>query len=273
VAAGVVFIGSGANHGLAVVTCSLDLEAAVPTTGLMGQPVAFDATLTLTGDCTGSPVYHWTFGDGATSSLEDPSHTYASAGTYGWVLEVSLGGLTATAGGNITVSAPPLFADASADVLTGNVPLTVHFSGSGSGGIAPFTYLWVFGDGASSTEQNPAHVYTVTGSYTATFTVRDATNQTATDTVAIQATVQAPVVTSMVKLGNPFRINVNGSNLQNGVRVFINGTEWTNLKWKSTNLLKIKGGASLKALVPKGTPTVFRFRNPDGGEVSLTWQY
>lgn len=273
VAAGVVSIGSGANHGLAVVTCSLDLESTVPATGLMGQAVGFDATLTLVGDCTGTPAYHWTFGDGGESTEEDPSHAYASAGTYGWTLSVSLGGLTATAGGNITISAPSLFASASADHDTGDAPLAVQFTGTGSGGISPFTYAWDFGDGATSTTQSPSHTYSAKGEYTATLTIRDAANQTATASVAIHVSVLPPSVTSMQKLGNPFRINVNGSNLQNGVRVFINGSEWTTLQWKSTSLLKIKGGGSLKALVPKGTPASFRFLNPDGGEVTLNWQW
>ena len=64
-----------------------------------------------------------------------------------------------------------------------------------------------------------------------------------------------------------------GSNLQSGVKVFINGAEWTNLQWKSTSLLKLKGGGSLKAAVPKGAATTFRFLNPDGGESTLSWSW
>ena len=82
-----------------------------------------------------------------------------------------------------------------------------------------------------------------------------------------------PVVTSMAKLGSPFRINVTGSNLRQGIQVFVNGTLWSNVKWKSTGNIKIKGGASLKALVPKGVDATFRFVNPDGGERGYTWRY
>ncbi len=82
-----------------------------------------------------------------------------------------------------------------------------------------------------------------------------------------------PVVTSMTKLGSPFRINVAGSNLQQGIKVDINGTLWSTVTWKTTGNIKIKGGASLKALVPKGVDTTFRFVNPDGGESSYTWRY
>ena len=85
--------------------------------------------------------------------------------------------------------------------------------------------------------------------------------------------VPPPVISTMTKAGNPFRIMVSGSNLQSGIKVFINGPEWTNKKWMSTGQLKLKGGAALKAAVPKGTAATFRFLNPDGGEMTMAWQW
>lgn len=82
-----------------------------------------------------------------------------------------------------------------------------------------------------------------------------------------------PVISSMTKLGSPFRINVTGSNLQQGIKVYINGTLWSTVTWKTTGNIKIKGGSALKTLVPKSTDTVFRFVNPDGGEATYTWRY
>jgi len=77
----------------------------------------------------------------------------------------------------------------------------------------------------------------------------------------------------MAKKANPFRFIATGTNLQNGIRVFINGTEWTNVSWKSTSKIVLKGGAALKTAVPKDTPADFVFQNPDGGTQSLTWQW
>lgn len=87
------------------------------------------------------------------------------------------------------------------------------------------------------------------------------------------ARIPPPQVLSMAKAGSPFRITVNGSNLQSGIRVFINGAQWPTVTWKSTSQLKLKGGAALKAAVPRRTATTFRFLNPDGGESSLVWQW
>ena len=89
----------------------------------------------------------------------------------------------------------------------------------------------------------------------------------------VQVNSNPPVISGMAKSGSPFRININGTNLQSGIRVFINGNEWTDIKFKSSTLIKLKGGSSLKALVPKYTETTFRFLNPDGGEASLIWQW
>ncbi len=79
-----------------------------------------------------------------------------------------------------------------------------------------------------------------------------------------------PVVTAMAKLPTaPFGIKVTGSNLQNGMKVYINETQWTNVQYKTTAKVKIMGGKSLKAVVPKGATTHFRFENPDGGETTF----
>ena len=53
---------------------------------------------------------------------------------------------------------------------------TVDFESTTSGGTEPYTYLWEFGDGATSTEENPTHTYTSNGPYNVTLTVFDADN-------------------------------------------------------------------------------------------------
>jgi PKD repeat protein len=71
----------------------------------------------------------------------------------------------------------PTPAPTAASVAVQNKPLTIAFNGSRSGGVS---YRWDFGDGTSSTEQNPRHVYARTGSYTAKLTVTYADGEVAT---------------------------------------------------------------------------------------------
>ena len=82
-----------------------------------------------------------------------------------------------------------------------------------------------------------------------------------------------PQITLMKKVAPPFSIVVTGSNLQPGIKVFIDGTEWTAVLYKTSAKIKLTGGASLKAVVPKGVQKTFLFRNPDGGQATMAWSY
>ncbi len=68
----------------------------------------------------------------------------------------------------ITGTLPPV-ANFSADVTTGLNPLEVKFSDGTE--FNPSTWQWNFGDGNSSTEQNPVHIYADYGVYSVTLTV------------------------------------------------------------------------------------------------------
>ena len=85
-----------------------------------------------------------------------------------------------------------LTASATASPAAGQAPLPVNFSGSASGGTSPYSYSWSFGDGGSSTIQNPIHTYSSAGSYAATLTITDSTSATASSPVNISVTATAP---------------------------------------------------------------------------------
>ncbi len=91
--------------------------------------------------------------------------------------------------------AVPLTATASATPTSGNAPLSVSFTGSATGGTAPYSYSWNFGDGSTSTSQNPSHTYSSAGTYTATLTVTDGASPANTATSSVTITVSA--------VGNP----------------------------------------------------------------------
>lgn len=86
----------------------------------------------------------------------------------------------------IAANQPPVISSVSGTPLTGPSPLSVDFSVSASDPEeGELTYNWTFGDGETSNEQNPTHVYTENGRYTARVTVSDGTNETLSDTLDI----------------------------------------------------------------------------------------
>ena len=157
----------------------------------------------------------------------------------------------------VTVSASP----SSAAVGT---PLT--FTAQISGGIAPYSYAWTFGDGATSTDSSPAHSYSQTGHYTVSVTVTDATGASVTsDPVTVTITPEPPQIASIRHAGPPFRLIVTGSHFENGATATIGTTPWSEVVVKSGTKLMIKGGKSLKTLLPSGQSVPITIVNPDGG--------
>ncbi len=114
----------------------------------------------------------WNFGDGTTSTDQSPSHTYENVGSYSVSLTVSGpdGSDTMLKENYISVKDPAPTANFGADVIWGKVPLTVSFADSSQGKID--SWLWYFGDGLTTTSQNPTHVYTTADTFTVSLTVR-----------------------------------------------------------------------------------------------------
>jgi PKD repeat protein/glucose/arabinose dehydrogenase len=90
---------------------------------------------------------------------------------------------------------------AKASPTSGEAPLEVHFDGDDS--FDPegdqLTYKWDFGDGSTSTQVNPTHVYTTPKTYTAKLTVDDGLNRNPTDTVSITVTGDSPPVATITR--------------------------------------------------------------------------
>ena len=115
--------------------------------------------------------WSWDFGDGGSSILPNPSYEYATGGTYTVSLTVTGpgGSDTETKFDYITVTEPVPVTSFSGTPTLGEAPLVVYFTATDSGKIG--TWSWNFGDGGTSSAQNPSHEYTVAGSYTVSLTV------------------------------------------------------------------------------------------------------
>src|SRR2546428_657216 len=153
-----------------------------PTAQFSGSPTSGAAPLMVqfTDQSTsgGSPItsWFWSFGDGSTSTAQNPSYMYTVSGSYTVSLTVqsASGGDTRTRTSYIAVSNPaPPTAQFSGTPTSGQAPLAVQFTDESSPGGSPITsWSWSFGDGGTSTAQSPSHTYTAAGSYTARLIVR-----------------------------------------------------------------------------------------------------
>ena len=150
------------------VSCS---ASAMPASGQAPLAVNFTGSATAS-NCTGTPTYAWTFSDGGTSTEQNPSHTYLADGTYNWSLTVTVDNKTCTKSGTVQVGCV-LNCNAAAMPSAGYAPLNVEFTGTATATSCNGTptYAWTFGDGGTSTEQNPNHVYMTAGCYDSTLTV------------------------------------------------------------------------------------------------------
>jgi PKD repeat protein len=118
-------------------------------------------------------LWHWDFGDDSTDSyLQNPTHIYETPGTFTATLMVTSGTEQASDTAEIQVyDIDELFVDIS-DGLT-KVGVETMFSASIRGGTRPYSYLWDFGDGDTSTLSQPSHIYNSVGEYTMSVIVTD----------------------------------------------------------------------------------------------------
>jgi gliding motility-associated-like protein len=142
-------------------------------------------THTFVNTSIGANGYSWNFGDGTSSTLATPSHSYATPGTYTITLIISNATScnkldTAIQVLHIKPSITSLFTTTKTDTcgpykisILNNSSINTLYAGA-----ATWTkYLWTFGDGTSSILANPnMHTYNLPGTYTITLRITDSTS-------------------------------------------------------------------------------------------------
>ncbi|MGN6418838.1 MAG: PKD domain-containing protein, partial [Pseudobacter sp.] len=136
---------------------------------------------------TNSPKYwSWDFGNGEFSNLQNPSITYSQPGTYAVTLTVRNGSGTnsITRTDYITVTSSPT-ANFIASASIACAPSEVRFTDrSVPNGNVITEWYWDFGDGTTSTDQNPRKTYTTPGFYTVSLRITSASGCQSSRSVA-----------------------------------------------------------------------------------------
>ena len=197
----------------------ITVQALSPTTlGVTtnATPLAGTAPLTVAFSCvpTGGVTpysYSWSFGDSAnsTSNQQNPSFVYTQASYPNTITaSVTVTDSTPVANGGpqvktsyitITVYAPltvaaSLTSPSSGTGMAGSTSFV--FAAAPTGGNGTYSYLWNFGDGGTSTNANPSHVFNNAGTYSVTVTVNDTASHTATSNTILVTVYPSLTVTA-----------------------------------------------------------------------------
>ena len=167
----------------------------------------------------------WDFGDGSTSTNVNPTHLYAATGTYSVTL-------TATDSSTCNRSDNYIFSIVVYDIPAAGFNfspnptkpnMAVEFNNFSTGAS---NYLWDFGDGQTSTLENPTHLYNATGTYKTCLVAFNAAG--CTDTFCLDISV---IVLPFLDVPNAFTPDKFGTN---GV-VKVLGYGIAKMDWKIYN--------------------------------------
>ncbi|MBI3502830.1 MAG: PKD domain-containing protein [Bacteroidetes bacterium] len=114
--------------------------------------------------------WNWNFGDGKTSFIQNPIHTYDPSGNYLTTLNVTTNyGFNNAFQNPVQVSSPP--STYFTTQMNCSADWVCFFDNSTSNGGNIISWLWNFGDGDTSNQQNPSHLYASSGTYSIVLTV------------------------------------------------------------------------------------------------------
>ena len=156
------------------------------------------ANYSFTDESLGTPTsWAWDFGDGTTSTDENPVHSYTTNGTFVICLTVTNALGSDSACDTVLVEEAPEAEFTNALVAGGLFDFTDIST------FSPDTWAWDFGDGGTSTDQNPSYEFTANASYEVCLTASNAfgtdtwcDSVTVTDYVGIREDLQGPGLTA-----------------------------------------------------------------------------
>jgi len=137
--------------------------------------------------------WSWDFGDGTTSTDQNPVHTYTAEDSYTVVLEIDRG-VDGAHGRveHVVEVGEPLFAEFTWTPINAEPGEQVNFSNSSTGN--PDSFSWDFDDGTGSSQENPIHIFDEAGFYDVTLVITrgpDNDQRQVTHTVIIRQSLEA----------------------------------------------------------------------------------
>ncbi len=166
-----------------------------------------ELTVDFTNQTTYATSYLWDFGDGSTSTAENPSHTFASESIYTVILTAIYPCGEIQKSYELNLFSIPT-ASFSSDISEACVPYTVSYSSNSTN---TDTWQWLFpgGEPENSTEENPIVVYNIAGQYDVTLTV---SNQGGEDTYTEEDYINILAATMSGFSYNPSELEVSFTN-------------------------------------------------------------
>lgn len=155
-----------------------------PSSGVAGV-----TTFVCSNTSSGATSFAWNFGDGGTSSAQNPTHVYVAPGTYTIQLTANGSGGQSFASHAVSVTSG-VAADFTFSPSNPTTQQNITFSDRSSGSVV--AWQWSFGDGTTSTSQNPVKRYTSAGNYPVTLMVSIAGGQTSTMAHTVSVTTAIP---------------------------------------------------------------------------------
>ncbi len=251
----------------------------LPPTACKGQEVSFTNQSTF--DSQATPSYAWNFGDGNTSTDQDPKHTYATSGSFSVSLEVSYGSNACP----VTLNKPITITDAPAVSITNtDNKFEVCSNGTLVLGVSDvFTsYLW------STGETSPTITITSAGSYSVDVIATNGCNLKATQDIAalMGPTVTATATPDVLLEGESSQLSASGllnyswqpagslsapdqaepiATPLTSTTYTVSGTDGNGCEGTATVAVQVKG----ESIVSKLTPS--NFFSPNGDAVGQYW--